>query len=340
MTAEPRRRRLRVYLSHAPEARAKYYGDEALAGLRDAAEVRLNESGRDLSGRELAEAAAGCDLIVSYRLSHGPAALFENAPDLVAFLRCAVDIRDVDVDVASAHGVLVTRATPGFVPAVAELVLGQMVDLARGISAATERYHRGEAPEARIGRQLDGATLGVIGYGAIGRRLSETALALRMRVLVSDPHARAEDGRIAQVELGELLARSDFVVCLAVATAETENLMDAAAFGRTKRGAFFLNPSRGGLLDEAALRAALDSGHLAGAALDVGRAPDQMPTPDLAAHPRVVATPHVGGLTPEATAHQAMDTVRQVAALAAGRLPDHAVNADAAHRLARLGIKT
>ncbi len=333
------RRRLRVYLSHAPEARANYYGDEALAKLREVAEVRLNEADRDLSGRELAEAAQGCDAIVSYRLSHGPAALFENAPDLVAFLRCAVDIRDVDVRAADAQGVLVTRATPGFVPAVAELALGMMVDLARGVSAATESYHRGETPAARIGRQLAGSTLGVVGYGAIGRRLGEAALALGMRVLVSDPRARAEDPRIAQVELPELLGEADFVVCLAVATAETENLMDAAAFARMKRGAYFLNPSRGNLVDEAALRAALDSGHLAGAALDVGRAPDQMPTPGLAAHPRVVATPHVGGLTPQATLHQAMDTVRQVAALAAGRLPDNAVNAGAAHCLARLGIK-
>src|SRR3712207_8756013 len=82
------------------------------------------------------------DAIVSYRLSHGPAELFENAPDLVAFLRCAVDIRDVDVAAASARGVLVARATPGFVPAVAELVLGQMVELARGISAAIEQIGR------------------------------------------------------------------------------------------------------------------------------------------------------------------------------------------------------
>ena len=331
-------RRLRVHLTHTPEARANYYGDEALAALREVAEVRLNETDRHLSGRELAEAAEGCDAIVSYRLSHGPASVFENAPDLVAFLRCAVDIRDVDVPAASAQGVLVTRATAGFVPAVAELVLGMMVDLARGITAATESYHRGEVPAARIGRQLAGSTLGVIGYGAIGRRLADAGLALGMRVLVSGPRARAGDPRIAQVKQRELLARSDFVVCLAVATEETENLMDEAAFARMKRGAFFINPSRGSLVDEAALRAALASGHVAGAALDVGRAPDQMPTPELAAHPRVVATPHVGGLTPEAALHQAMDTVRQVAALAAGRLPDNAVNAGAAHRLARLGI--
>lgn len=332
------RRRLRAYLSHSPDAFANYYGNEALAALREVAEVRRNEGDRDLSGRELAEAAKGCELIVSYRLSHGPAELFENAPDLVAFLRCAVDIRDVDVAAASAQGVLVTRATPGFVPAVAELVLGQMVALARGISAATERYHRGDVPEARVGRQLEGSTLGVIGYGAIGRRLAEMALALNMRVLVSDPHANAEDGRIAQVDMPELLAASDFVVCLAMANERTENLMDAGAFARMKPGAFFLNPGRGNLVDEAALRAALDNGRLAGAALDVGRAPDQMPTPGLAAHPRVVATPHIGGLTPQATLHQAMDTVRQARALASGRLPDNAVNAEAAHRLTRIGV--
>ena len=130
------------------------------------------------------------------------------------------------------------------------------------------------------------------------------------------------------------------MVCLAVATAETENLMDAAAFARMRRGALFINPSRGNLVDEAALLAALESGHLAGAAMDVGRAPDQMPTPALAAHPRVIATPHIGGLTPQAIEHQAFDTVRQVTALAEGRLPEHAVNAAAAHRLARLGIRS
>jgi D-3-phosphoglycerate dehydrogenase len=106
-----------------------------------------------------------------------------------------------------------------------------------------------------------------------------------------------------------------------------------------KRGAFFINLSRGELVDEAALEAALGSGHLAGAAMDVGRAPDQRPSPRLAARPDVVATPHIGGLTPQAIGHQAMDTVRQVAALARGELPDNAVNAAAAHRLARLGIR-
>ncbi|SDB70023.1 NAD(P)-dependent oxidoreductase [Belnapia rosea] len=327
-----------VYLTHTEEALANYYGPHALAALRKVADVRLNETGRHLAGRELAEAAAGCQAIVSYRQSPGEAATFAHAPDLVAFLRCAVDIRNVDVEAASAAGVLVTRATPGFIPSVAELVLGQMVDLARGVSAAAAAYHQGRVPEARMGVQLSGSTLGIIGYGAIGRYLAPLGLALGMHVLVADPFVQVEDARIGQVPRERLLAESDFVVCLAVANEQTENLMDAAAFARMKRGAFFLNPSRGNLVDEAAMQAALDSGHLAGCALDVGRAPDQMPMPALAAHPRVVATPHIGGLTPAAIEHQAFDTVRQVAALAEGRLPDHAVNAAQAHRLARLGI--
>ncbi|MBL6455235.1 hydroxyacid dehydrogenase [Belnapia sp. T6] len=330
---------MQVYLTHTPDALENYYGPRALAALRQVVEVRLNESGRHLAGQELAEAARGCQAIVSYRQSPGEPATFEHAPDLVAFLRCAVDIRNVDVAAASAAGVLVTRATPGFIPSVAELVLGQMIDLARGVSAAAASYHRNEVPAARMGVQLNGSTLGIIGHGAIGRYLAPLGLALGMRVLVADPHATPEDPRLEHVPLERLLAESDFVVCLAIANEQTENLMDAAAFARMRRGTFFLNPSRGNLVDEAALLAALESGHLGGCAMDVGRAPDQMPSPALAAHPKVVATPHIGGLTPAAIEHQAFDTVRQVTALAEGRVPDHAVNAEAAHRLARLGIR-
>jgi D-3-phosphoglycerate dehydrogenase len=156
-----------------------------------------------------------------------------------------------------------------------------------------------------------------------------------MRVVVCDPMTRVERADIEQAELPVLLAEADFVVCLAVADASTENLMNAAAFARMKRGAFFINASRGNLVDEAALEAALRDGRIAGAGLDVGRAPDQMPTPRLAALPNVIATPHIGGLTPAATAHQALETVRQVAAILKGEIPQGAVNAAYARRLAR-----
>jgi len=326
----------RIFLTHPPEALANYYGERALEGLREIGEVRLNTAGRELSTRELIEAARGCELIVSYRQTPGDAELFANSPDLVAFSRCAIDIRNVDVAAASAAGILVTQASAGFVASVAEWSIGAMVDLGRDITAAAVSYHAGEVPSARMGRQLRGATLGIVGYGQIGRYLADLGLALGMKVLVSDPFAKADDPALVQTGLPELLAQSDYVVCLVVASEKTEKLMNAEAFAQMKRGAFFLNPSRGGLVDEAALAAALDSGHLAGAALDVGRAPDQMPTPALARHPRVIATPHVAGLTPEAIEHQAFDTVAQAADIVTGRVPKGAVNADKATRLARL----
>ena len=328
---------VRILLTHTPDMLANYYGDRALTELRRHGEVRLNETGRVLDDpAALAEAAQGAQIVVADRQVPVPAAVFAALPELVAVCRVAVDVSTIDVAAASRHGVLVTRATPGFVPAVAELALGFMVDLARGVSDAVAAYRAGEEPPVRRGRQLQGAVLGIIGYGVIGRRLAELGTALGMEVLVSDPCAQAAGPGLRQVELGTLLEEADFVTCLALATAATENLMDAAAFQRMKPGAFFLNLSRGNLVDEAALRQALDSGHLAGAAMDVGRAPDQRPDPSLAAHPRVVATPHIGGLTREAVEHQAFDTVRQVAELVQGKMPPGAVNGESASRLRAL----
>jgi D-3-phosphoglycerate dehydrogenase len=122
------------------------------------------------------------------------------------------------------------------------------------------------------------------------------------------------------------------VVCLAAATEATENMMNAAAFAAMKPDAYFINASRGNLVDEDALLAALDAGTIAGCAVDVGRAPDQMPSPRVAAHPRVIASPHIGGLTPPAVEHQALETVAQVAELLQGRAPQGAVNAQQATR--------
>jgi len=321
-----------ILLTHTDAARALYYGARAQSGLAALGPVRLNRSGKPLEGPSLVEAARGVRVIVADRAVPAPAGLFEALPELVAFVRGAVDIRTVDVAAASRAGVLVTRASPGFVDAVSELVLGLMVDLSRGVSDAAASYRAGRQPPVRMGRQIAGSTVGVIGYGAIGRRLGEILLALGARVLVADPYAAVGSGP-EQVDMATLLARSDYVVCLAVATAETANLLNAETIGAMKEGAFLINASRGELLDDAALAAALDRGHLAGAALDVGRAPDQMPAPELARRPDVIATPHIGGLTREAAEHQALETVRQVEAILRGEAPPGAVNAEAATRL-------
>jgi D-3-phosphoglycerate dehydrogenase len=320
--------RLKVLLTHTPQSRRQYYGERSLNGLSAIAQVTLHEGDDALDMAGLIEAAREVDIIVADRLTEGRAEIFPHLPKLRAFVRCAVDIRNIDVAAASAEGVLVTRAGPGFAPAVAELGLGFLVDLSRGISRAVADYHSGRMPEVVMGRQLSGSALGIIGYGSIGRHLARLAHALGMKVLVADPFVTVTEANIEQVPLNELLRRSDYVVCLAVANEKTENLIDQAALAQMPPHAFFINLSRGNLVDEAALLAALREHRIAGAALDVGRARDQMPTMELAKLLNVIATPHIGGLTPPAIESQSLETVRQVEAIIKGEAPIGAVNAD------------
>lgn len=321
-----------VLVTHPTDKLAQYFGDAALRALQSIADVRLNPHARELSLSELVAAAEDCDALIAYRQTPGPEALFAALPKLAVFLRCAVDIRTVDVAAASAHGVLVTQASPGYAAAVVEWIVAAMIDLSRGIARYSAAYQQGAPLAPFMGRELRGATLGVIGYGEIGRPLAKIALAFGMRVHVNTLQAiEASDG-VQAMALMPLLASADIVVCLAPANPSTENLMNAAAFASMRPGALFVNASRGELVDEAALLQALDSGRLAGCALDVGRAPDQMPSPELARHPRVLATPHIGGLTPPAIEHQALETVAQLTALRRGEMPIGAVNAEQARR--------
>ncbi len=319
---------LKVLLTHPPQARRQYYGARSLNGLHALAQVVLHEADDALDAAGLIDAARDVDIIVADRLTEGRGEIFARLPKLRALVRCAVDIRNIDVEAASAAGVLITRAGPGFVPSVAELALGYLVDLSRGISRATAEYHSGVVPEVMMGRQLAGSRLGIIGYGSIGRYLAPIAKALGMEVLVADPFATVGDADIRHVSLEDLLGGSDYVVCLAVANDKTENLIGAAALAQMQPHAFFINLSRGNLVDETALTAALRENRIAGAAMDVGRAQDQMPTPELAKLANVIATPHIGGLTPPAIESQSLETVGQVEAILNGRVPAGAVNAD------------
>ncbi len=330
----------RILLTHTPDMLRNYYGSRALQALRELGEVKLNHTGAVLDAEALVEAARGCDIVISDRQTPGEAAFFQRAADVAAFLRVAVDIRNIDVAAASQAGILVTRATPGFIAPVAEHAIGMMIDLARHISHSAAEYWADHEATAMMGRQLKGSTVGIMGYGAIGQYLAPLCVALGMTVLVSDPHKTVGDPALRQVPLETLLSESDFVVCLVVANEATENLMNAAAFARMKPGAYFINLSRGNLVDEAALERALDERRIAGAAMDVGRAPDQKPSLRLAHRADVIATPHIAGLTPQAIEHQAFDTVNQVRELVAGRVPPGTVNAEAATRLARFRAVT
>jgi len=318
---------LKILLTPTPAFRRQYYGERSLRGLQALGQVKLHEGDEALDAAGLIEAASDADIIVADRVTEGRGEIFPQLQKLRAFVRCAVDIRNIDVAAASAAGVLVTRASPGFVQSVAELAIGFMVDLSRGVSRATADYHAGGKPEVRMGRQLAGSSVGIIGYGSIGRYLASIAKVLGMEVLVADPFVTIGDADIKHLPLDKLLGHADYVVCLAIANEQTENLIGQAALARMQPHAFLINLSRGNLVDEAALAAALRENRIAGAALDVGRAPDQMPMLELAKLSNVIATPHIGGLTPQAIEHQSSETVRQVAAIIKGEAPVGAVNA-------------
>jgi D-3-phosphoglycerate dehydrogenase len=319
---------LKVLLTHTPQFRRQYYGERSLKSLQAVAHVILNEADDALDAAALIEAARDVDIIVADRLTEGPGEIFPRLPELRAFVRCAVDIRNIDVQAASAAGVLVTRAGPGFVASVVELALGLLVDLSRGISRVAADYHSGRMPEVAMGRQLSGSTVGIIGYGSIGRYLAPILKSLGMTVLIADPFVTVDRAHGEHVSLEELLGKADYVICLAVANEQTEKLIGPAALARMRPDAFFINLSRGNLVDEVALGVALRENRIAGAAMDVGRARDQMPTPELAELPNVIATPHIGGLTLPAIESQSSETVRQVEAIIHGRVPHGAVNAD------------
>jgi D-3-phosphoglycerate dehydrogenase len=306
-------------LRQPPERQARrYFGAKATARAARRSPRCASTRGARALDRRARRRRDGCDALIAYRQTPGPEALFRDCR-AAAFMRCAVDIRTVDVAAASRHGVLVTQASPGYVPAVAEWIVAAMIDLGRGLSRYAEAYHRER-------RSADD--------GPRAARLDARRDRPRPdRPHLAEPrprprHARARDDAAAvggarplrQVPLRELLAESDFVVCLAPASAETENLLDAAAFAAMKPAPSSSTP-RAASSSTTPRCSPRSTRPLGGAALDVGRAPDQMPAPALARHPRVLATPHIGGLTRPAIEHQALETVAQLGCLLRGELP-------------------
>ena len=221
--------RPRIYLSFSPSARALYYGDKALAGLRELGELRLNEREDTPTEAELIEAARDCQVLDQRPAHRRRPRLLRRA---ARSWRCSCAARWTSATSTwpqPAPPACWSRApAPASATAVAEWVLGVMIDGARGISRSVLAYRSGAAPAITMGRELRGSRVGIIGYGHIGRRLGELALALGMHVAISDPQARPDDARIEALPLDALLAQSDFVVCLAPALPETENLMNAA----------------------------------------------------------------------------------------------------------------
>ena len=237
------------------------------------------------------------------------AAVLAAGPRLVAVGRLGVGLDNIDLDACAERGVSVYPATGANVVAVAEYVIAATLMMLRGAYRATGRVLAGEWPRtALIGREASGKTLGIVGFGAIGRAVAPRAAALGMEVAAFDPMLAPDDpawdGTAARRldDLGALLAVSDVVTLHVPLTGTTRHLVGAGEIAAMKRGACIVNTARGGVLDETAMAEALASGRLGAAALDVF---EDEPLPAhslLAGVPNLYLTPHVAGLTEEANA--------------------------------------
>lgn len=263
--------------------------------------------------------------------------MLDDAPSLRVVGRAGVGVDAIDVDAATRHGIVVLNTPDASTLATAEHTLAVMLALCRNIGPGRERVLAGVwSAKGLVGVELAGKTLGVIGLGRIGAAVAARARAFGMTVLAHDAfvsEARASSAGARLVALEELLASADIVTLHAPLTPQTQGMLGASEFAAMKRGARVINCARGGLVDEDALLAALESEHVAGAAVDVIR--DEPPPPEhavwrLLRHPRVLATPHLAGSTREAQARIAADLCRDVLAVLGGRAPSAAVNAPVA----------
>src|ERR1700754_4062365 len=237
------------------------------------------------------------------------------AKNLKVVGRAGIGVDNVDIPAATAAGVIVMNTPFGNSITTAEHAISLMLALARELPAANASTHAGKWEKNRfMGVEITGKVLGLIGAGNIGSIVADRAKGLKMRVVAYDPflsQERANDLGIEKVELNDLLARADFITLHVPMTPETKNILSADAIAKTKKGVRIINCARGGLVDEHALKAAIDNGHVAGAALDVF---ETEPAKEniLFGNEKVVATPHLGASTTEAQENVALQVAEQI----------------------------
>src|SRR6478735_2457882 len=257
-----------------------------------------------LTPEELVEVIGGYDGVAVRSSTKISAAAMDSAlPRMKVVGRAGIGVDTIDVPAASARGIVVMNTPFGNSITTAEHAIAMLFALAREIPQADASTQAGKWEKNRfMGVELAGKTLGLIGCGNIGSIVCDRAQGLKMKVIGYDPFLspeRAKDLGVEKVELDELLKRADFITLHTPLTEKTKNILDAAALAKTKKGVRIINCARGGLVDEKALRDALDSKHVAGAAFDVF-VEEPATANVLFGHPNVICTPHLGASTNEA----------------------------------------
>ncbi|MBN2026453.1 MAG: hypothetical protein JW854_06835 [Actinobacteria bacterium] len=317
--------------------------DAALDALREMGEVQYRPWREKMTilggGHELADVLEGFEVFVTEMDVVDFEALQASA-GLKTIICCRVNAVNVDLEAATAFGIPVANTPGRNADAVADITVAYMIMLARKLpEAATFLKQSGgeagdlmrmaQAYDTYQGGELWRKTVGLVGLGNVGVRVASRLRPFGAKVLFYDPGVSAGEGILAgaeKVSFEELLRRSDFVSVHAPASEATENLMDGEAFSHMKEGAFFINTARASLADDEALAEALESGKLAGAALDVFTVEPPGPDDRLAGRDDVIATPHIGGNTREIGAHQGDIAADQLRKLLRGAAPDHILN--------------
>ncbi|HEX4564049.1 MAG TPA: phosphoglycerate dehydrogenase, partial [Solirubrobacteraceae bacterium] len=303
-------------------------GDSGIELLRRHFDV---EVGVDWSDEDLAERIGEFHGIVIRSATKLTAELLERASSLRVIGRAGVGVDNVDVDAATKRGIVVANAPQSNVVTAAEHTMALLLALARNIPQAHSSLTSGKWERSKFsGIELYEKTLGILGFGRIGQLVAHRARGFDMRVLAFDPFVSAERYRELGVEkvasVEQLYEQSDFITVHLPKTPQTEGILGADAFARMRDGVRVLNVARGGLIDDAALKEALDSGKVGGAALDVFPSEPITEYPLFDGYPNVIVTPHLGASTAEATDRAGYQSAEQVVAALTGGVVSTAVN--------------
>jgi D-3-phosphoglycerate dehydrogenase / 2-oxoglutarate reductase len=289
-----------------------------------------------LTAAELAAVIPEFDALVVRSETRVTAEVIAAGKRLRVIARAGVGVDNIDVDAATRHGIIVVNSPTGNIAAAAEHTVALLLSMARHIPAANVSLRDGKWERARfVGTELRGKTLGIIGLGKVGAEVAKRAgeSGLGMRLLASDPYAAPETARKLNAELVTLedaLSQADFVTIHTALTGGTRGLIGADELALMKPTARIINCARGGIVEEAALLAALESGTIAGAALDVYSKEPPGGNATIGAliqHPNVISTPHLGASTEEAQISVAVDVVEQIEEILRGGAARAAVNA-------------